>query len=368
MHNGAMVGSILAGGAVLLLTLGGGALLVRELLRRSQLPVNDPRTILPKKADGAPTAPPFPNKSPDIPGPPPVPAAVSPPSALFTQQQIITACWILVRDGNTSGVEDIKRALDRIQPASAAYFVAAAAYANEAFLIDLKFRAEFVGAAKKAQAEYEKKMNEIDAGLGTAATLINVIPVVGQVVSGLIGIGIAIKRLFQELLGPVTSRATDDNEKIYRDWEGSNCRRGLHLADSANPSQRQLIRAVDSDLVAGLLPEVPNAYQFEFTPTLEGFQKAALSMGLYSAEFIGQTYGIKSVWNVSPADGVPKTAFEIAHYVTGYAVGQGGEPYAESKLWGQIGYLDAKEGKPSRVGGDLSLWAEDKIAKLTAAK
>lgn len=365
-----MAVSLLAVGALALLGIGGAVLVSRLLedeftaLRKAlKLPADLQPPTAPPPLPPSNTPAPAPAGSTTLPAPAPAKPLLP---VLFSQAQIISALWQVAKSGNTTEVERIRENLDSLPTALAAYFVAAAAYVNQAFLIDLKFRAEFTGKAREAQAAYEKQMNELDAGLGAAAGAVNVIPVAGPILSAFITLGIALRKAIQEALGPVTTRATDDNEKIYKDWEGSNCRRGLHLDSSANPSQSFLIRAVDSDLIAGTLPTVPNAYQFEYTPTLGQFQKAALQLGLYSNENLKKVYGFAGpAWNVNPAEGVPTSAYDINRYITGYVVGQSGEAYTEENYWGKMGYLDARGGKPSRVAGDLSLWAEDTIAALS---
>lgn len=342
---------ILVGGAAIL----GGTALAVAFAAPAALPPGRPEDEAESGGPGRP-APPAPDsakaQTPRSSGP-----AVTGGAAGIAQAQIIGALWKVALEGDPSAVDDINLVAPQLSPELQVYFVAASQTLRQAFAADQQFRQSFLHEFDEANKKFEEFERDADLGLGAFAAAVNVIPIFGQAVSVLTGLAIGIKRAILAGLPP-EQRKLEDNAHIFRDWEGGDCLRGLHIQGNSNPSPKELQAQIDMDLIARRLPSVQRATQFDYTPTVQQFRSAAQKAGLYGEAYLRAAYGFSTVWNIEPGDAVPTTAYEINSYSYWYTWGKNGGTYTGASRWGQIGYEDATAGRPMRMSGDVLLWAD----------
>lgn len=312
-----------------------------------------------------------PELSPQLPSPPPGSPSAQPSAAPdvldagLRQPAIIAALWRSVRDADPDPLTQLKAQLVHLSPELQAYVVCATSAVNDAYVSGLQFRQEFATAFDKYNEDFERQQKQLDGALAAAGGALSVAnPVIGV----LIGLVLAIKQLALKYGVKPENRKVEENEQIFRDWEGSDCLRGLHLENVPNPSVAQLQLAIDTDLIASRLPAVRYAHQFEFTPAIEQYRLTAFKLGLYSEESLRRIYGFSKVWNLRPGDMVPLNAVQISQYTLGYTLAQNGGEYLNRSDWGQIGYTDGIEGRPPRCSAELSLWADAMMAKWLPAE
>ena len=119
------------------------------------------------------------------------------------------------------------------------------------------------------------------AAVATAAASANAVPVVGQVVSALLALGLAIGVAITESNALPVRKAED---QIRPGYEGVRLFFGFPVEAPKNPYEdayQTLKQAVVQDAVAFLLPVVPARTRFDFAPRLSAFQEAAHELGLY---------------------------------------------------------------------------------------
>lgn len=317
-------------------------------------------------AAAAPAAPAAPVPAGDGPARPPSPQPDSGSEAIQIgtdtsedQTRIIAAFWTCVSQGDDAAVRLLQTKLAALTPELQVYVVAAGQSAVDSYRNFLKWQEAFPHELEAANQQADEINTKLNAGLGTIAAAVNVVPVAGQVLSAVLGLGIALKKAFAE--GHV-ERNPDENLQLFRDWEGSDCLRGLHLG-GVNPNDvtpQKLRSRIDADLIASRLPSVSFGHQFDYTPTIESFRTIAKSRGLYSNSYLKSIYGFENAYSIVGDDDIPTTAYDINNYVIGYAYGQqsGGEPFSSNVPWVNIGHQDAQAGKASRVGNDLAVWAD----------
>ena len=293
---------------------------------------------------------------------------IMPGGSIATNQPvIINSLWSGVADKDEAAVSAIMAGLSSMTPELQCYAMAAAGKIKSEYQIWLKSISDFETIARQIDADVSAKQKQVDAIHSTGASLLNLVPGVGQILSAVAALAIVLGKL----AGPALAKAAGGKSalEIWRnrlsdmsflmDWEGSDAYKGLKLSQRY-PSEGFLKRSVNGDLIASRLPDVPFATKYYFTPTLSDYQAAAKAAGLYHASYLSAAYSIKDVWNGSEQDDNPTTAADIRQYLTGYDLGIAQSPYDNANPWFTVGYADAEARRPRRVGVDLQLWA-DKI-------
>lgn len=287
-------------------------------------------------------------------------------SSRVSQPEIIDALWSLLADKSEAPLKMIVSELSAMTPELQCYVKAATTVAEKEYKIWMQSIQDYKDIARSIADDAQKRERENNAAFTTVIAAVNVIPGVGQKISAILALAYSLGKL----LGSALSKAIDGRNAIeiwdnrlkdlsfLKDWEGSDAWRGLKLS-RRYPTEGQLKRYVDGDLIASRLPSVPFATKYFFTPTLEDYQAVAKSAGLYSNAYIIAAYGFKDAWTVN--QDYPTTAWDIRQYSNGYSTGAAQTPSDNRDKWFIAGYEDAANGQKSRVGVDLQLWANNFI-------
>ena len=221
--------------------------------------------------------------------PPVKPAPVN--SLGIGQKQIADAVWASVNSGDPIPLAAIARQLKALSQPLQAYLLAASLDVKR-FYKDLNaWKADFDRAQKEAEAQRKSDGNEakglagagttVVAAVGTAAAAANAVPIVGQVVSAALAVGLAVAVAIVEA-NPLPVRKSAD--QIRPGYEGTSVFWGFFREPTDDPSEdsyKTLKDAVVQDAVAFSLPQVPQKTPFDFAPRLSAFQEAAHQLGLY---------------------------------------------------------------------------------------
>lgn len=207
------------------------------------------------------------------------------------QKDIADAVWASVQDGDPIPLAAIARQLQRLPGPLQAYLLAASREVNRAYKDLQAWKRDFDKAQREAQAGRGKAQKEGEAGAGaavgvvaavaTAAATANAVPVVGQVVSALMALGLAIGTAIAEA-NALPVRTAED--QVRPGYEGRTVFWGFPVEAPENPyadPYLTLKQAVVQDEVAFSLPAVPQRTRFDFAPRLAAFQEAAHELGLY---------------------------------------------------------------------------------------
>ena len=210
------------------------------------------------------------------------------------QKQIADAVWASVSAGNPIPLAAIARQLKKLPGPLQAYVMAASLevkqYYNDLVAWKRDFdRAQSAGAAQRGK---DGKSGTAVAGaavgvvsaVAVAAAAANAVPVVGQVVSAILALGLAVATAIVEA-NPLPVRKAED--QVRPGYEGVRVFRGLAVDPPAGPYDdpyRILKQAVVQDSVAFSLPAVPPRTPFDFAPRLAAFQEAAHQLSLYAED------------------------------------------------------------------------------------
>lgn len=223
----------------------------------------------------------------------PAPAGEAAPSLLYSigQKEIADAVWGSVSEGDPIPLAAIARQLHKLPGPMQAYLMAASREVKRYYQDLQAWKREFDRMQREAQAGRgaEQKRGETLAGaaagvvtaVAITAAAANAVPVVGQVVSALIALGLAIGTAVAEANALPVRKA---EEQIRPGYEGVNVFWGFPAAAPETPysdSYLALKQAVVQDEVAFSLPAVPRRTRFDFAPRLAAFQQAAHELGLY---------------------------------------------------------------------------------------
>lgn len=286
-------------------------------------------------------------------------------SSAVSQPEIINAVWALLADRNEAPLRGIVSELSQMPPELQCYLKAALSVAQQEYKIWMQSIQDYRDVARRIANDAKNREKETNAAFSTVIAAVNVIPGVGQAISAILALGYALGKLLGESAVDGRNAIEIWNNRLkdlsfLKDWEGSDSWRGLKL-NRRYPTEGQLRRYVDGDLIASRLPNVAFATKYFFTPTLESYQAVAKSAKLYSNEYIIAAYGFNDAWTVNGDQEYPTTAWDIRKYANGYSAGAAQTPYEDRNHWFTIGYEDGHNGRPSRVGLDLQLWANNVI-------
>jgi hypothetical protein len=207
------------------------------------------------------------------------------------QKEIADAVWASTSAGDPLPLATIARRLKKLPGPLQAYLLAATRDVKR-FYKDLQaWKSEFDRSQREADAGRgrDRKEGEAIAGatagviaaVATAAAAANAVPVVGQAVSALMALGLAIGAAITEANKLPVRKAED---QIRPGYEGRTVFWGFPVEAPESPyadPYRTLKQAVVQDEVAFSLPTVPPRTRFDFAPRLAAFQEAAHELGLY---------------------------------------------------------------------------------------
>lgn len=210
------------------------------------------------------------------------------------QKEIADAVWANLTAGDPLPLATIARQLKKLPGPIQAYLLASSREAKR-FYKDLQaWKQDFDRAQREAETGRgkDRKQGEASAGaaagviaaVATAAAAANAVPVVGQAISALMALGLAIGTAIAEANALPVRKAEDQTRPGY---EGVTVFWGFPVeapeGPYANPF-RTLKQAVVQDDLAFSLPAVPPRTRFDFAPRLAAFQEAAHALRLYPGE------------------------------------------------------------------------------------
>ncbi len=209
----------------------------------------------------------------------------------IAQKTIVDAVWASVTKGDPTPLARVTTQLSALPGPVRAYLLAAAREGPKVYKETQQWIKQFTADQKEKAAQRDKAANE-DKAIGSAtvtaiaavaaaAASANAVPVVGQVVSAVLALGLAIAVALTEKYKLPERRAED---QIRSGYEGVSVFFGLGIDPDSNPNvdtRYVLRRRVVLDEVAFALPEVPQRTEFPFAPSYLAFKEAAEELRLY---------------------------------------------------------------------------------------
>jgi hypothetical protein len=212
------------------------------------------------------------------------------------QKEIADAVWASVSAGDPLALAAIARQLAKLSPPLQAYLLACSTEVKRFYQDLTAWKRDFDRAQKEADSQRKKERKEgegaahtavgVVTAVATAAAAANAVPIVGQVVSAALALGLAVATAILEA-NPLPVRKSE--EQVRPGYEGVSVFRGLVAAAPETPYEDRYLalkQAVVQDEMAFALPAVTNKTRFDFAPRLAAFQEAAHQMGLYPEDGI----------------------------------------------------------------------------------
>jgi hypothetical protein len=228
------------------------------------------------------------------PQPPAAPAYDPATYAGVGQKQIADAVWASVNAGDPMPLAQIARQTDKLPGPLQAYLLAASVDVKRFYKDLAAWKRDFDQAQQQGNAQRKQDTHEgeavagaaagVIAAVATAAAAANAVPVVGQAVSAVMALGLAIATAVIES-NPLPVRKAED--QIRPGYEGVSVFRGLVIEPPEGPYDGTYLRlkqAVVQDEVAFGLPPVPTRTPFDFAPRLVAFQESAHQLRLYAED------------------------------------------------------------------------------------
>lgn len=207
------------------------------------------------------------------------------------QKEIADAVWANLNAGDPLPLASIARQVQKLPGPLQAYLLAASREGKRAFKDLQEWKRDFDRAQREGEAFRGKARKEgealagaavgVLAAVATAAAAANAIPAVGQVVSALMALGLAVGTAIAESYALPVRKAED---QIVPGYEGINVFWGFSVEPPEGPYASPFLalkQAVVQDEPAFSLPAVPPRTRFDFAPRLGAFQEAAHELGLY---------------------------------------------------------------------------------------
>lgn len=252
---------------------GGGVLLV-ALLASAQAEARPARAPRPRKPAT----------------PPGVPVDVT--GAEIGQKSIVDAVWASLTQGDPTPLAAIARQLPALTGELRAYVLAAGREGQRVYKDLQAYIKDFDTKAREAEAAINSQNHEgeviaggvtgVIGAVAAAAAAANAVPVVGQVVSAVLALGLAIGVALTEGFKIERRKAAD---QVRDGYEGVNVFFGLGVAAPTGPYDdvfKELKSYVTRDPVAFALPAVPQRTAFPFAPMYNAFREAATELHLYA--------------------------------------------------------------------------------------
>jgi hypothetical protein len=252
-------------GAVLLLRGGSGG--ARPARSYSRLTPPQPASQ-PSTGPVTPTADPLPK-----------PAVVP-----LSQAEIVDAIEASISRGDVTPLARVARLLEGQSGPIQAYVTAASRRAKAYHVDIVEYVRTFGVKEREIAAQTESNRSAGIKAASTAAAAVNVIPVVGQAVSAILAIGIAVLDAVMKANVLPVRKAED---QIHPGFETLDFFRGIGSGPAEGLRQDRFLavkQAVVQDPVAFQLPWVASGTQFPWAPTYEDFSEAAHELQLYPGE------------------------------------------------------------------------------------
>lgn len=209
----------------------------------------------------------------------------------IAQKTIVDAVWASVTKGDPTPLATVARQLSALPGPVRAYVLAASREGPKVYKETQRWIKEFTADQEDKAAQRDKDAKDgkavatatttAIAAVAAAAASANAVPVVGQVVSAVLALGLAIAVALTEAYKLPERRAED---QIRSGYEGVSVFFGLGIDPDPNPNvdtRYVLRRRVVLDEVAFALPSVPQRTEFPFTPSYLAFKEAAVELRLY---------------------------------------------------------------------------------------
>lgn len=188
------------------------------------------------------------------------------------QSEINAAIWQSLTGEGASAFEELTRKWDKIPLPSQIYVYAAMSAGKRVAKENLSFINQLNNKTNLENAAKDSEIKIADGVVGSVATLVNVIPVVGQAASAIIAIGYGLSRLvYSEGLRIELRKGEDQIRKSYAgDGLGY---KGILLTKSVTKN------VLDENVITQALPLDEKGEPFDFYVSLSDFEAAAQDMG-----------------------------------------------------------------------------------------
>lgn len=203
------------------------------------------------------------------------------------QPMIVNAIWDSLAHGRFSTITEIAKVSNQLSPELQIYLRISIDAGRNTYADIEQWKEEFDSkeiARATEQAGDQKRSETLGYGIASAvAVAVNAWPVVGQALSVVISLGIAISKAIVNAF-PLPVRKADDH--IFDALEGFDIYRGLRLASApaanifANTKE-----IVEEDPLMLSLPSVPVKTGYKFAPTTDAFRALATEQGLYRSNY-----------------------------------------------------------------------------------
>lgn len=208
----------------------------------------------------------------------------------INQPLIVNAVWRALDKGHLDDITAIATQAKRLSPEMQVY-LASAIDNGQRIYIDLQdWKVEFDAQQRRRAEDLDASQTSREkAGYGIAAavaTAVNGVPVVGQALSAIIALGIAVAKALTAAYPLPVRRASD---QVFDALEGFDLYRGLRLPST--PIQNvfgSVKEEVEEDPFMIALPEVPKKTRFVFAPTTKEFRAQARKAGLYESPYFNE--------------------------------------------------------------------------------
>lgn len=208
-------------------------------------------------------------------------------ASAVNQPMIVNAVWDSLAHGRFSTITDIAKVANQLSPELQVYLRISIETGRNTYADIEQWKDEFdAKEIERAtdQASQQKQSETLGYGIASAvAVAVNAWPVVGQALSAVISLGIAISKAIVNAF-PLPVRKADDH--IFDALEGFDIYRGLRLASTpASNIFANTKEIVEEDPLMLSLPSIPTKTRFKFAPTTDAFRTLATEQGLYRSEY-----------------------------------------------------------------------------------
>jgi hypothetical protein len=210
----------------------------------------------------------------------PEPTPTPPDSWDDYQKTIIEAVTQSAFRGKNEELVAVAKMVPVMPPALRAYLLAASTKAPTLFEDLTGWVSAFNTKEAQDKAKRDRDRAKIESTLLDVAKGLQAIPVIGQVVGGLLALGVSVEKAVSDNYGLPARRGED---QLHPAVNNSGTFAGIDRADQYQTTTA-LRQAVQEDWLASQLPLVVGKVTFEFLPTLAEFQAAGHKLKLYPGD------------------------------------------------------------------------------------
>lgn len=205
----------------------------------------------------------------------------------INQPLIVNAVWRALANGHVDDITAIAQQAKSLTPEMQIYLVSAIDNGQRLYIDLQDWKVEFDAAQlRKAEDRDADQASAEKLGYGIAgavATAVNGVPVVGQALSAIIALGIAVAKAVTAAF-PLPVRKSSDH--VFDALEGFDIYRGLRLATTPISNIFSSVKEeVEEDVFMFSLPPVPKKTRFVFSPTTKEYRAQARKVGLYDSPY-----------------------------------------------------------------------------------